>query len=134
MIQALRSLRWWVEPFTLVACALLIVTTGLAHGSAGVGKSVLVLYGERGDLPAIQTIEEALLSAVAQALARSAENWQAHHVVAQIRTRIATLTSREYEVFRLVIAGLLNKQIAAELGATLRTIKTHRGASCTNWE
>jgi hypothetical protein len=57
MIQALRSLRWWVEPFTLVACALLIVTTGLAHGSAGVGKSVLVLYGERGDLPAIQAIE-----------------------------------------------------------------------------
>lgn len=71
--------------------------------------------------------DEALLSAVAQALARSAENWQDQEQVAQIRARIATLTPRELEVFRLVIAGLLNKQIAAELGAALRTIKTHRG-------
>jgi two-component system, LuxR family, response regulator FixJ len=47
--------------------------------------------------------------------------------MAQIRARVATLTPREFEVFRLVIAGLLNKQIAAELGAALRTIKTHRG-------
>lgn len=69
----------------------------------------------------------ALLEAVAQALARSAENWRTHDEVAQIRARVAMLTPREYEVFRLVIAGLLNKQIAAELGAALRTIKTHRG-------
>jgi FixJ family two-component response regulator len=47
--------------------------------------------------------------------------------MAQIRARLATLTPREFEVFRLVIAGLLNKQIAAELRAALRTIKTHRG-------
>jgi two-component system, LuxR family, response regulator FixJ len=71
--------------------------------------------------------DEALLNAVGQALARSAENWQKRDEVAQIRARIATLTPREFEVFRLVIAGLLNKQIAAELRAALRTIKTHRG-------
>jgi FixJ family two-component response regulator len=71
--------------------------------------------------------DEALLTAVGQALARSAENWRKRDEVAQIRARIATLTPREFEVFRLVIAGLLNKQIAAELGAALRTIKTHRG-------
>jgi FixJ family two-component response regulator len=69
----------------------------------------------------------ALLNAVGQALARSAENWRKRDEVAQIRARIARLTPREFEVFRLVIAGLLNKQIAAELGAALRTIKTHRG-------
>lgn len=69
----------------------------------------------------------ALLSAVRSALARSAENWQKRQEMAQIRARVATLTPREFEVFRLVIAGLLNKQIAAELGAALRTIKTHRG-------
>jgi FixJ family two-component response regulator len=68
-----------------------------------------------------------LLSAVRQALARSAESWQKRDEMAQIRARVATLTPREFEVFRLVIAGLLNKQIAAELGAALRTIKTHRG-------
>jgi FixJ family two-component response regulator len=71
--------------------------------------------------------DEALLSAVARALAHSAENWQNQEQVAQIRERIATLTPRELEVFHLVISGLLNKQIAAELGAALRTIKTHRG-------
>jgi two-component system response regulator FixJ len=69
----------------------------------------------------------ALLSAVGHALARSAENWQKRDEVVQLRARIAMLTPREFEVFRLVIAGLLNKQIAAELGAALRTIKTHRG-------
>lgn len=71
--------------------------------------------------------DEALLAAVAQALARSAEYWQKRDEIAQIRARLATLTPREFEVFRLVIAGLLNKQIGAELGAALRTIKTHRG-------
>lgn len=71
--------------------------------------------------------DEALLGAVGQALARSAEHWQKRDEMAQIRARLATLTPREFEVFRLVIGGLLNKQIAAELGAALRTIKTHRG-------
>jgi FixJ family two-component response regulator len=71
--------------------------------------------------------DEALLNAVAQALGRSTENCRNCGEVAQIRARVAMLTPREFEVFRLVIAGLLNKQIAAELGAALRTIKTHRG-------
>jgi FixJ family two-component response regulator len=71
--------------------------------------------------------DQALLNAVAQALRRSADSFRELEEVAQIRTRIATLTSREFEVFRLVITGLLNKQIASELGSALRTIKTHRG-------
>jgi two-component system, LuxR family, response regulator FixJ len=71
--------------------------------------------------------DEALLNAVQQALARSTENWRKHSEVRHVRARIAALTPREYEVFRLVIAGWLNKQIAAELGAAVRTIKTHRG-------
>jgi FixJ family two-component response regulator len=71
--------------------------------------------------------DETLLDAVAQAVERSADKWRKHDEVRQIRARIARLTPREFEVFRLVIAGLLNKQIAAELGAALRTIKTHRG-------
>jgi FixJ family two-component response regulator len=71
--------------------------------------------------------DQALLNAVAQALRRSADSFREREEVAQIRMRIATLTSREFEVFRLVITGLLNKQIASELGSALRTIKTHRG-------
>jgi FixJ family two-component response regulator len=71
--------------------------------------------------------DDELLDAVSEALARSAENWHRQDDVVQIQARIATLTPREFQVFRLVIAGSLNKQIAAELGAALRTIKTHRG-------
>jgi FixJ family two-component response regulator len=70
--------------------------------------------------------DDELLSAVAQALARSAENWQQRGEVAESRARLAKLSPREFEVFRLVIAGLLNKEIGAELGITLRTTKTHR--------
>ncbi len=63
--------------------------------------------------------DDELLSAVAEALARSGE-------VVESRARLAKLTPREFEVFRWVIAGLLNKEISAELGVTLRTIKGHR--------
>jgi FixJ family two-component response regulator len=44
-----------------------------------------------------------------------------------VRARLATLTPRELEVLKLVICGTLNKQIAARLGTTERTIKVHRG-------
>lgn len=44
----------------------------------------------------------------------------------EIQRRVDTLTPRERQVFQLVIKGLLNKQIASELGATERTIKVHR--------
>jgi FixJ family two-component response regulator len=70
--------------------------------------------------------DDELLSAVAKALARSAEHWQQRGEAVESRARLAKLTPREFEVFRLVIAGLLNKEIGAELGITLRTIKTHR--------
>jgi FixJ family two-component response regulator len=70
--------------------------------------------------------DDELFSAVAQALARAAEDWRHGKEVMESRARLAKLTPREFAVFRLVIAGLLNKEIGAELGVTLRTIKTHR--------
>jgi FixJ family two-component response regulator len=70
--------------------------------------------------------DDELLSAVAQALARSAEDCRQRAELVESRARLAKLTPREFEVFRSVIAGLLNKEIGAELGVTLRTIKTHR--------
>lgn len=63
--------------------------------------------------------DDELLSAVAQALTRSTE-------MAESRARLAKRTPREFEVFLWGIAGLLNKEIRAELRVTLRTIKTHR--------
>jgi FixJ family two-component response regulator len=70
--------------------------------------------------------DDELLTAVAQALARSAENCRQRSEVVESRARLGKLTPREFEVFQLVIAGRLNKEIGAELGITLRTIKTHR--------
>jgi FixJ family two-component response regulator len=70
--------------------------------------------------------DDELLPAVAQGLARSAEDCRQRVEVVESRARLARLTPREFEVFRLVIAGRLNKEIGAELGITLRTIKTHR--------
>jgi FixJ family two-component response regulator len=45
-----------------------------------------------------------------------------------LKSRYAKLTPRERQVFALVAAGLLNKQIAAELGNAEKTTKQHRGA------
>ena len=70
--------------------------------------------------------DEELLAAVAKAVASSAEERRQCGEAAESRVRLAKLTPREFEVFRLVIGGLLNKEIAAELGIALRTTKTHR--------
>ena len=45
----------------------------------------------------------------------------------ELRKRLRTLTPREHQVLALVVTGLLNKQIAGELGTTEETIKVHRG-------
>ena len=44
-----------------------------------------------------------------------------------VERRFATLTSRERDVLRLVVTGMLNKQIAGELGIAEKTVKIHRG-------
>ncbi|RYD19883.1 MAG: response regulator transcription factor [Verrucomicrobiaceae bacterium] len=71
--------------------------------------------------------KESILEAAERALARSREILRARQSRGLATARIATLTSREFAVMHRVIAGLLNKQIAAELGITEKTIKVHRG-------
>jgi FixJ family two-component response regulator len=67
-----------------------------------------------------------LLSAVAQAEARDNTARQTRDEHKVIFGRINELTPREFEVLRHVIAGRLNKQIAADLGTVEKTIKVHR--------
>ena len=71
--------------------------------------------------------DEILLPAVTRALERSAENHKKRAEHASARQRVDRLTSREFEVMQRVIGGLLNKQIAAEIGAAEKTVKVHRG-------
>jgi FixJ family two-component response regulator len=68
-----------------------------------------------------------LLAAVDRALAQSGEEVRVRQVRTAARARAAALTPREMDVLRYVISGMLNKQIAAALGATEKTIKVHRG-------
>lgn len=68
-----------------------------------------------------------LLGAVNRALARSVQTRKAAAARAAARAFLDTLTPREFEVMQRVIAGMLNKQIADELGAAEKTIKIHRG-------
>lgn len=67
-----------------------------------------------------------LIDAVQEALARDRELRKDRVELESIRRRFNSLTPRENEVLKLVVAGLLNKQIADELGTSELTIKTHR--------
>ncbi len=67
-----------------------------------------------------------LLAAIEDALARDAARRAEQDGLKELRERYLRLTPREREVFALVVAGKLNKQIAGEIGAAERTVKAHR--------
>ena len=71
--------------------------------------------------------DQDLLDAIRQALERDRAARRHSKESAELRERFDALTSREREVMSLVVAGLLNKQIAAELGISEVTVKIHRG-------
>jgi len=70
---------------------------------------------------------DALLSAIGQAIERSRAALAREAALRSLWDRYETLSRREQEVMALVVAGLLNKQIAAELGISETTVKGHRG-------
>lgn len=68
-----------------------------------------------------------LLQAIERALAKQQEDQNRKEETTLFRQRLSALSNRERQVFNLVVKGLLNKQIAGELGACEKTIKVHRG-------
>jgi FixJ family two-component response regulator len=71
--------------------------------------------------------DQELLNAVRQALACDLASRQEQADFAALENRYQTLTPREQEVMKLVVSGLLNKEIASELGTQEITVKVHRG-------
>jgi FixJ family two-component response regulator len=67
-----------------------------------------------------------LLEAVERAIARHSSSYRSKITLDVVRSRIASLTPRERQVFELVVRGKANKQIASAVGCTERTIKAHR--------
>src|SRR6201988_2294685 len=70
--------------------------------------------------------DQDLLDAIQQALERDRVAREHRGKIEELRSRFDSLTPREREVMGLVVAGLLNKQIAGELGTSETTIKIHR--------
>jgi FixJ family two-component response regulator len=107
---------------------------------AGVSLPIIFITGH-GDVPmSVQAMKsgaveflmkpfrtQELLDAVQQALDRDRKLREGRREIAELRHRYETLTPREREVMELVVTGLLNKQIAAELGTGEHTVKIHRG-------
>ena len=71
--------------------------------------------------------DEVLLNAIRQAIERSRTSCAHEAELRALRDCHASLTPREREIMALVVSGLLNKQIAAELGISEITVKAHRG-------
>src|ERR1051325_7998025 len=71
--------------------------------------------------------DEVLLSAIRHAIKRSTAVLDDQAEITTLRSSYDSLTPREQEVMRLVVAGMLNKQIALKLGISEITVKAHRG-------
>ena len=108
-------------------------------GNSGAPLPVIFVTGH-GDVPmSVQAMkagavefltkpfrDQELLDAVHEALERDRDARSARAELQQVREREQSLTPREREVMRLVVTGLLNKQIAADLGTSEITVKVHR--------
>jgi RNA polymerase sigma factor (sigma-70 family) len=128
-------------------CILLDVQMGGLNGLelqdrlARLGNALPIIFlTGHGDIPtsvrAIKAGAEDFLSkpvstaTLQEAIQRALERYDAarekHQQLDALRSRIAALTPRESEVFDLVVRGKLNKQIAYQLGTSVRTVKAHR--------
>jgi FixJ family two-component response regulator len=96
-------------------------------GHGDIPMSVRAMKGGAVDFLAKPFRDQDMLDAVVMAIERDRKRREADKVVANLRSLLDTLTPREREILALVSSGLLNKQIAAELGLAEITVKIHRG-------
>jgi RNA polymerase sigma factor (sigma-70 family) len=100
-------------------------------GHGDISKSVRAMKAGAVDFLTKPIDGQILLGAIRTALARDRASQTSHEHMRELRERFETLTPREREVFQLVVAGKLNKQIAADLNMAERTVKAHRAQVMT---
>ncbi len=96
-------------------------------GHGDVPKSVQAIKAGAVEFLTKPLSDESLLSAIRNAIERSKLLVSRNAEFQALKSRYEGLTSREREVFALVVAGLLNKQVGSELGISESTVKAHRG-------
>jgi FixJ family two-component response regulator len=95
-------------------------------GNGDIAMSVKAIKAGAEDFLSKPVEKDDLVGAIERGKTRYQEARQQQVHLEELRRRVALLTARELEVFKLVILGMLNKQIAFELGNTERTVKAHR--------
>ena len=103
-------------------------------GNGDVPTSVRAMKSGAVDFLTKPVAKNQLLAAIQTAFARDEASRQHQAVQIDLRSRLSRLTPREEQVIRLVARGLLNKQIAAELGTVEKTVKVHRARALAKLE
>jgi FixJ family two-component response regulator len=96
-------------------------------GHGDIPMSVRAMKGGAVDFLTKPFRDQDMLDAVTVAIERDRRRRETEKIVANLQTHFETLTPREREILALVSSGLMNKQIAAELGLAEITVKIHRG-------
>lgn len=96
-------------------------------GGSDVGATAKAMRRGAIDFLVKPVDDQTLIDTVAHALDVAVDRWRSHRLEEEARARLARLTRRERQVCDLVAQGLLNKQIAHELGTSEATVKVHRG-------
>jgi FixJ family two-component response regulator len=96
-------------------------------GHGDIPMTVRAMKGGAVDFLTKPFRDQEMLDAVVMAIERDRKRRQADTIVANLQGQFKTLTPREREILALVSSGLMNKQVAAELGLAEITVKIHRG-------
>lgn len=96
-------------------------------GHGDIPMTVRAMKGGAVDFLTKPFRDQDMLDAVGAAIERDRKRRETEKIVSDLQARFETLTPREREIFPLVSSGLMNKQIAAELGLAEITVKIHRG-------
>jgi FixJ family two-component response regulator len=96
-------------------------------GHGDIPMSVRAMKGGAVDFLTKPFRDQDMLDAVVKAIERDRNRREAEKIVGNVQALFETLTPREREVLALVTSGLMNKQVAAEIGLAEITVKIHRG-------